>query len=75
MGCVPSKVVPSAVNVTAPVGGPAPGDVLETVERSVTVLPTMLGFGEAVRVVVVGEIPMMVWLRVAALATNPPVGV
>ena len=48
----PSEVPPSR-NVTVPVGTPDAGDVALTVAVSVTVCPTVEGFGVEVRLVLV----------------------
>src|SRR5436309_1646666 len=64
---VPSAVAPS-LNVTVPVGTPAP-DV--TVELSVTVCPTMDGFGVDVRLVDVAAAAgaLTTWFTVAEVLT------
>ena len=67
---VPRAVVPSK-KVTVPVAMEAVP--VETDAERVTGCRALAGLGVATRVVVVGR-PLMVWVTVAALAANAPVG-
>src|SRR5881394_4011746 len=69
---LPSGAAPS-MNVTVPVGTPAPAGVARTVAVNVTAWPNIEGFAVALRVVVVGIVNGMVTGADTDGAKNGPV--